>query len=55
MPSTSQHIEIADSVAFVVHNQDVDPLASSRTGKRVPGEDRGKVGDKGKLFPRLMV
>ena len=55
VPLASQHVEIANSAAFVVCNRDVDLAALSRTGKRVLGEDRGKVDDKGKLSPRLMV
>ena len=55
MPSTSQHVEKADLVAFVVCNRDPDPAALSGTGKRVPSEDQGKVDNKGKLSPQLMV
>ena len=39
MPSTSQHVETADSVAFVMCSRDTDPVVWSGIGKRVPGED----------------
>ena len=55
VPSTSQHVETADSVASMVRNRDANPVASSRIGKRVLGEDRGNIDDKGKLSLRLMV
>ena len=55
IPSTSLHVKIANSVASVVRSEDADPTALSKTRKRVKGEDRGKIDDKGKLLPRLIV
>ena len=57
MPSTNQHIETANSVAFVVSSHDPGLVALLGIGKAMLGGDASeeKADDKGKVTPRRMI